>query len=165
MYNRSAYNAQSLAAIKAAPAILVDPLLYKGVIDCAADPNYPAADAGHIYIVSVAGKIGGASGLAVTAGDMIVCNTDGTVAGTQAAVGSKWNIIQSNLDLTNIAITGGTISGADVTVGAGKTLDVSAGTTKMANIADAPLSGTPKVFVIYDGTTPYYFKAYPTKPA
>jgi hypothetical protein len=114
MYNRSAYNAQSLAAIKAALAILVDPLLYKGVIDCAANPNYPAADAGHIYIVSVAGKIGGASGLAVTAGDMIVCNTDGTVAGTQAAVGSKWNIIQSNIDLSSIAITGGTIDGATI---------------------------------------------------
>ncbi len=165
MYNRSAYNAQSLAAIKAAPAILVDPLLYKGVIDCAADPNYPAADAGHIYIVSVAGKIGGASGTSVTAGDMLICNTDGTAAGTQAAVGSKWNIIQSNIDLSSIAITGGTIDGADITVGAAKTLDVSAGTTKMANIVDTTLSGTPKVFVIYDGTTPYYFKAYPTKPA
>ncbi len=30
-------------------------------------------------------------------------------------------------------------------------------------IADATLSGTPRVFVIYDGETPYYFKAYPTK--
>lgn len=28
---------------------------------------------------------------------------------------------------------------------------------------DATLSGTPKIFTIYDGTTPYYFKAYPTK--
>ncbi len=29
--------------------------------------------------------------------------------------------------------------------------------------SDATLSGTPKVFVLYDGSTPYYFKAYPTK--
>ena len=28
---------------------------------------------------------------------------------------------------------------------------------------DATLSGTQKVFTIYDGETPYYFKAYPTK--
>ena len=35
----------------------------------------------------------------------------------------------------------------------------------MDNIADTTLSGTPKVFVIYDSTgTPYYFKAYPVKP-
>ncbi len=30
---------------------------------------------------------------------------------------------------------------------------------------DVGLTGTPKVFVIYDGETPYYFKAYPTKGA
>jgi len=140
-----------------------DALMYKGAIDCSGSPNYPAADAGHAYIVSVAGKIGGASGIVVAAGDMLVCNTDDTAAGTQAAVGSKWNILEKNIDLTNIAITGGSISGADITVGAAKTLDVSAGTTKMANIADATLSGTLKVFVIYDGTTPYYIKGYPTK--
>lgn len=32
-----------------------------------------------------------------------------------------------------------------------------------ASVADATLSGTPKVFTVYDGATPYYFKAYPTK--
>lgn len=32
------------------------------------------------------------------------------------------------------------------------------------NIVDTTLSGTPKIFLIYDGATPYYFKAYPTKP-
>jgi len=141
----------------------VDAFIYKGVIDCAASPNYPAADAGHIYVVSGAGKIGGGSGTVVAVGDMLICNTDGTAAGTQAAVGSKWNIVEKNIDLSNVAITGGSISGADITVGSAKTLDVSAGTTKMANIADATLSGTPKVFVIYDGTTPYYIKGYPTK--
>ncbi|MFA5378014.1 MAG: hypothetical protein WC455_19845 [Dehalococcoidia bacterium] len=33
----------------------------------------------------------------------------------------------------------------------------------IANVVDTTLSGTPKVFTIYDGATPYYFKAYPTK--
>src|SRR5689334_21946770 len=35
-----------------------DAVVYKGVTDCSGNPNYPAADAGHLYIVSVAGKIG-----------------------------------------------------------------------------------------------------------
>ena len=36
------------------------------------------------------------------------------------------------------------------------------GTIK-ADQVDAELSGTAKVFTIYSGSTPYYFKAYPTK--
>lgn len=72
--------------------------VYKGVIDCSTNPNYPAADAGWLYRISVAGKIGGASGVNVEAGDMIICLTDGTSAGTQASVGSSWNVIQSNID-------------------------------------------------------------------
>jgi hypothetical protein len=75
-----------------------DAMVYKGVIDCAANPNYPAADAGHVYKVSVAGKIGGASGPNVEIGDMILCKVDSTAAGTHAAVGENWNIIQGNID-------------------------------------------------------------------
>lgn len=111
MYNGGAYNAQSLAALKAALAVLVDPLLYKGAINCSANPNYPAADAGHVYIVSVDGKIGGASGTAVTAGNMVICNTDSTASGDQATVGTKWNIIQSGSDLSAPGAIGGTTAG------------------------------------------------------
>lgn len=75
-----------------------DAMVFKGVIDCSANPNYPAADRGHTYRVSVAGKIGGASGTNVEAGDILICLTDGTSAGTQAAVGSSWSITQTNLD-------------------------------------------------------------------
>lgn len=75
-----------------------DAMLYKGAIDCSANPNYPAADAGHSYKVSVAGKIGGASGVNVEVGDLLICTTDGTSAGTQAAVGANWDILQVNLD-------------------------------------------------------------------
>jgi hypothetical protein len=74
-----------------------DALLFKGVIDCSTNPNYPAADAGHIYIVSVAGLIGGGSGEIVEAGDMLLCRVDGSPAGTEAAVGANWNVIQTNL--------------------------------------------------------------------
>jgi hypothetical protein len=75
----------------------LDPLLYKGVIDCSGNPNYPAADAGYTYVCSVSGKIGGASGKAVLVGDMILRNHDGTSAGDEAAVGIYWNAIQANM--------------------------------------------------------------------
>lgn len=72
-------------------------LQYKGTLACAANPNYPAANAGHMYIVSSAGRIGGASGTTVDVGDAIFCKTDSTAAGTQAAVGAQWDILQFNL--------------------------------------------------------------------
>lgn len=75
-----------------------DAMVFKGVIDCSANPNYPAADRGHTYRVSVAGKIGGASGTNVEVGDILLCLTDGTSSGTQAAVGTSWSIAQANLD-------------------------------------------------------------------
>jgi hypothetical protein len=75
-----------------------DSMVFKGVTDCSGNPNYPAADRGHTYRVSVAGKIGGASGTNVEVGDCFICLTDGTSAGTQAAVGASWGIIQTNID-------------------------------------------------------------------
>lgn len=76
---------------------IVDPLMYKGVINCSTNPNFPAAEVGHLYKVSVAGKIGGASGVNVEIGDALICNTN-TVAGDYATVGVNWNILQSNVD-------------------------------------------------------------------
>ncbi len=73
-----------------------DALVYKGVIDCSGNPNYPAGNAGETYKVSVSGKIGGTSGIAVIAGDMIICTTDGTASGTQATVGASWDVIHTN---------------------------------------------------------------------
>lgn len=75
-----------------------DAMQFKGVIDCSANPNYPAASAGWTYRVSVAGKIGGASGVNVEQGDQLLCITDGTSSGNQAAVGANWSITQSNID-------------------------------------------------------------------
>lgn len=73
-------------------------VVFKGVIDCSANPNYPAADAGWLYRVSVAGKIGGASGLNVEVGDVLLCLTDGTASGDQATVGTNWSVGQANID-------------------------------------------------------------------
>lgn len=71
---------------------------YKGVLDCSTNPNYPAASAGWTYKVSVAGKIGGASGINVEVGDTLTCIVDGSAAGTQVAVGANWIIVQTNID-------------------------------------------------------------------
>lgn len=96
-----------------------DAMVFKGVIDCSGNPNYPAADRGWTYRVSVAGKIGGASGPNVEAGDILICITDGTAAGNQAAVGVNWAIIQVNIDgaLTTANI-GVTVQGYDADLAA-----------------------------------------------
>jgi hypothetical protein len=78
----------------------------KGNLDCSANPNYPAGDAGDAYLVSVAGKIGGASGVNVEVGDLIVCKTDGTLTGDQASVGSDWFVIQRNLEAASTTVAG-----------------------------------------------------------
>jgi hypothetical protein len=70
---------------------------FKGVLDCSLNPNYPAANAGFVYKVSVAGKIGGGSGTVVNVGDVLTCIQDGSAAGTQAAVGANWLIEEANL--------------------------------------------------------------------
>lgn len=79
-------------------------IIYRGIIDCSTNPNYPSGVSGDLYIVSVAGKIGGASGAVVSVGDQIICKNDNP-GGTQAAVGSDWNVVEGNLGYTpeNIA--------------------------------------------------------------
>lgn len=103
-------------------------MVFKGVIDCSANPNYPAADRGWTYRVSVAGRIGGASGKVVEAGDIVMCLADGTASGNEAAVGAQWAAIQVNIDgalttddigatvqayAANLAALAGLISAAD----------------------------------------------------
>ena len=91
----------SQSAVKSYIDVLLganDAMTYKGVIDCSTNPDYPAGDAGDTYRISVAGKIGGASGENVEVGDMAICLTDSTASGDQATVGSNWNIIQVNID-------------------------------------------------------------------
>jgi hypothetical protein len=63
-------------------------------VNCSANPDYQEASVGDQYIVSVAGKIGGASGLSVYVGDMIYCTVK-NAGGTQASVGTSWGICHS----------------------------------------------------------------------
>lgn len=74
-----------------------DAMVYKGGIDCTANPNYPAGQAGWTWKVTGAGKIGGASGTPVESGDTIICSAD-NAGGTEATVGANFNIIQGNID-------------------------------------------------------------------
>lgn len=118
---------------------------FKGATDCSANPNYPAASKGDFYIASVAGKIGGASGTVVEAGDAYYA-TANNAGGTEASVGTSWAHVEHNLVLgtmatqnaNGIAVTGGTMSGVAITG------DVSgnAGTaTKWATARDLSLTG------------------------
>lgn len=72
--------------------------VYRGSIDASANPNYPAANAGHTYKISVAGKIGGAAGPTVEPGDSLTCLADDSATGTHASVGTNWLIVQTNID-------------------------------------------------------------------
>lgn len=90
---------------------LLDALVLKGSIDCSGNPNFPAAECGYVYKVSVSGKLGGASGLNVLVGDLAICLVDGTPSGDYATVGSKWTVIQSNIDFaTAVEAIAGTIT-------------------------------------------------------
>lgn len=106
-----------------------DVMLFKGVIDCSANPNYPAGDAGHLYKVSVSGKIGGASGADVRAGDTLYCITDGSASGDQAAVGANWNIAEENLTASSF--------GAFINALTGKTTPVDADYVGVMDSADS----------------------------
>ena len=70
-------------------------LEFKGNTDCSGNPNYPAASKGDVYVVSVAGKIGGASGTSVDVGDVFIAKAD-NAGGTEAAVGTSWFSIEHN---------------------------------------------------------------------
>lgn len=152
-----------------------DAMTYKGVQVCSANPNYPAGVQGDTWKVSVAGKIGGASGVNVEVGDMLICVTD-NAGGTEASVGASWNIIQNNIDGAvtgpasvtadaNIAVFNGTsgkiikdstIKIADIQSGATKQirdvftgLDLAAGNeVTIGNLSGTLVSNTKPVFTI-----------------
>ena len=94
-----AYSDQLIAATGA--------MVFKGVIDAHLNPNYPAAIVGDVYKISVPGKIGGASGVAVELGDMVFCIRD-TAGGAQGAddptdsgtltIGDAFTVVQTNID-------------------------------------------------------------------
>lgn len=112
--------AGGIASVSFVNAAVIGLLDFKGSQDCSANPNYPSASKGDVYIVSVAGKIGGASGSTVEAGDLFTATAD-NAGGSQASVGTSWVVTQANVVLgtgvaTAMAIAVGS-TGAIVTNG------------------------------------------------
>lgn len=88
-------------------ASVVGLLDFKGNTDASANPNYPSASKGDAYYISVAGKVGGASGKSVDIGDVYVANAD-NAGGTEASVGTSWFVLEHNL--VGAAVTSGTLA-------------------------------------------------------
>ncbi len=125
-----------------------DAMLFKGGIDCSTNPNYPAADAGWTYKVTVAGKIGGASGPNVQGWDTLICTVDATAWGTQAGVGANWVIIQNNLDVATTS-TSGYVSALATSWEAESRTD----TSKVVTPSSLVNFGVKKVFTIGDASS------------
>jgi len=62
--------------------------------NCGGNPNYPEGLVGDQYIVSVAGRMGGASGKTVYVGDLVYCITP-NAGGNEATVGTSWQVCSS----------------------------------------------------------------------
>lgn len=102
-----AVNKSQLDAVNnAITQIIASGLKPQGALDVSANPNYPAAaQAWEFWIVKESGKVGGANGVLVNAGDWIIA-TEANPGGTHAIVGGKWTIIQHNLDYATETIPG-----------------------------------------------------------
>lgn len=128
-------------------------LRYKGDINASTNPNYPAATVGDTYVISAAGRIGGASGIEVSVGNTIICKTD-TAAGAQAAVGANWTVLQADLNYATESVPGVVqiASQAEVNAGSNGTKMVTPLTlqTKMAAGQTAIESWANDRFVRYD---------------
>ena len=74
-----------------------DIIRYIGSLDCSFEPNYPAADAGHLWVIVGTGRIGGSAGKEVEVDDTVLCMVDGSASGDEAAVGHNWVVNQGNI--------------------------------------------------------------------
>ena len=117
--------AETVAVIIASSASATN---YRGVLNCGTNPNYPAGTSNDYWKISVAGKVGGGSGLDVEVGDELICIID-SLGGTQAAVGADYIIVQKNMMPTTVAqlytgtdnlnfVTAKTIADAGITTSA-----------------------------------------------
>jgi hypothetical protein len=131
------------AAIAAAVSGVAKPM---GGIDCSTNPNYPAANAGEFYRVTVAGLIGGGSGVAVTVGDVLHCFTT-AIAGTHASVGASWTIVQNNVDAATTSTLG------LVTLATQAEAEAKSVTTKAVTPQDLTNFPIKKIATIGDGST------------
>lgn len=125
---------------------LTSVLTYKSAIDASTNPNFPAAVVGDMYKISVSGLIGGGSGIAVQAGDSIIA-TAATSAGTAAAVGANWDIIQANVDQATTGALGLVILATQAEA------EAKSNSTKVVTPAALVNFTLKKIFTIGDGAT------------
>ena len=104
----------------------------RGAIDCSTNPNYPASNQGDRWEVTVAGKIGGPSGINVDVYDEIVC-VAASASGDQATVGVNFYIVQGNIERATETTNGYTSYATDAEVQAGIENTKSITSLKLAN--------------------------------
>lgn len=110
----------------------------KGVMSCNGDPSFPSALKGDLYVVSVAGKIGGAAGRAVEVGDSFFAVED-NAGGSEASVGTSWNILQYNLNLATSLLAANNLS--DLTSTSSARTNLGLGTAAVAATGDFEAAG------------------------
>lgn len=120
-----------------------------GVINASTNPNYPAANKGDLYFISVAGLIGGGAGAAVGAGDYVVCFVNGSAAGNQATVGANWGVVHFASAIAILSVSNIFTAAQTITLGAtGSPLTLTSTDDTAAASPDLPLfrdSATPAI--------------------
>lgn len=74
-------------------------------LNASANPDYPSATAGASFLITVAGRVGGAAGDIVNIGDLVICTTT-NAGGDKASVGSNFFILESNRDKASETVLG-----------------------------------------------------------
>ena len=125
--------------------LVTSAMKFQGVIDASTNPLYPADSQGDVWQISVAGLVGGVNGVAVEAGDMVVCTAATSAGGAEATVGADYSILQNNTGAASTTVAG--------TVRLATGAEVTAGTA--ANVAVTPADLASAISGVSGGSTPF----------
>lgn len=143
----------------------------KGNIDASGNPDYPAAEKSDFYVITVAGKVGGASGKSVDVGDVVIASAD-NAGGDEAAVGTSWFVLEHNLDGALLAqnnlseLTDPSVARGNLGLGLAAVEDIvpiDEGGTGQSTAAAAFEALTPEIKITYTGApqSPILFNLVP----
>lgn len=147
------------AFVSSAVASAVAGLLeFIGNVDASTNPNYSAASKGDSYLISVAGKIGGASGKSVEVGDLVVASAD-NAGGTEASAGTSWFVLEHNL--AGALLTANALSELSGVAGTARTnlgLGTAAllGTSTASTVSTGAATNEAVTPSAYKDSTPFY---------